>query len=166
MKITRRLGYQYIWIDSLCIIQHPSNTAYFHKEAVTMCDVYSNSSCNIAALGLGNDSGPPANSSSPVDYCYTNRNPLGYIPCRIVKSNENEAIYAGREQHRRLPNFCGNLLYSHELGYYKKDSYCPGFSISAPNSYTGSAAVTQSLKAVWSMANFQLSIVILLEPNF
>ena len=104
IKITRRLGYQYIWIDSLCIIQHPSDTSDFHKEAVTMCDVYSHSSCNIAALGLGNDSGPLAVTASPVDYCYTTRNPLGYVPCRLVKSNESEAIYVGREEYRRLPD--------------------------------------------------------------
>lgn len=103
MKITRRLGYRYIWIDSLCIIQDPSDTTDFEREAVTMCDVYSNSSCNIAALGLGNDSWPPEDTHSPVDFCFTNRNPLEYTACRIAQLNENEAIYVNLAQFTRLP---------------------------------------------------------------
>lgn len=108
MKITRRLGYQYIWIDSLCIIQDPSDTTVFQKEAVTMCDVYSNTSCNIAALGLGNDSMLPVDTYSPVDFCFTTRNPLEYVPCRIATPNENEAIYVSLEQYRRLPDSLRN----------------------------------------------------------
>lgn len=103
MKITRRLGYQYIWIDSLCIIQDPTDITDFEREAVTMCDVYSNSSCNIAAVGLGNDLGSSANTNSPVDFCFTSRNPLDYVPCRIAKLNKNEAIYVGLGEQAKGP---------------------------------------------------------------
>lgn len=44
---TRRLGYQYIWIDSLCIIQ--DSTKDWQLESQTMAQVYANSSLNIAA---------------------------------------------------------------------------------------------------------------------
>ncbi|KAK3402947.1 heterokaryon incompatibility protein-domain-containing protein [Sordaria brevicollis] len=103
MRITRRLGYRYIWIDSLCIIQDPSDTTDFQREAVTMCDVYSNSSCNIAALGLGNDSESPQDTRSPVDFCFTSRNPLEYISCKIAQLNKDEAIYVEATQYTRLP---------------------------------------------------------------
>lgn len=45
--ITRALGYRYLWIDSLCIIQDSED--WFH-EASTMGDVYSNSQCTLAAI--------------------------------------------------------------------------------------------------------------------
>ncbi|KAK3348995.1 heterokaryon incompatibility protein-domain-containing protein [Lasiosphaeria hispida] len=70
MEITRLLGYQYLWIDSLCIMQDSS--ADWDKEAVTMTDVYGNSSCNIAALGASGDAG-----------CFTARDPLALYPCLL-----------------------------------------------------------------------------------
>ena len=44
---TRELGYQYIWIDSLCIIQRDQDD--WAKEAAQMCSVYQNSVLTIAA---------------------------------------------------------------------------------------------------------------------
>ena len=45
--ITREMGIEYLWIDSLCIIQR--NAEDWAKESLTMGDVYANSYCNIAA---------------------------------------------------------------------------------------------------------------------
>lgn len=47
MVLTWRLGFQYIWIDSLCILQDDEEN--WRKEAATMASVYSNSSITIAA---------------------------------------------------------------------------------------------------------------------
>lgn len=47
--VTRRLGFRYIWIDSLCIIQDSADD--WAREALLMHLVYSNSMCNIAATG-------------------------------------------------------------------------------------------------------------------
>ena len=44
---TRTLGFRYIWIDSLCIIQ--DDGADWAAEAATMCDVYQYASLTIAA---------------------------------------------------------------------------------------------------------------------
>jgi hypothetical protein len=44
---TRKLGYRYIWIDSLCIKQDDS--ADWVAEAATMCDVYQYAALTIAA---------------------------------------------------------------------------------------------------------------------
>jgi hypothetical protein len=49
--ITRRLGYPYLWIDSLCIIQDDQSD--WEKECQKMCTVFENSSFTISALRAG-----------------------------------------------------------------------------------------------------------------
>jgi hypothetical protein len=44
---TRRLGVQYLWIDSICIIQGPGGD--FNEEAKKMEDVFSGAYCVLAA---------------------------------------------------------------------------------------------------------------------
>jgi hypothetical protein len=53
--ITRRLGFQYLWIDSLCIIQ--DSLTDWETESQKMAGIYGNSRCTIAALGSENDDG-------------------------------------------------------------------------------------------------------------
>ena len=48
VSITRRLGYRYLWIDSLCIIQDDKSD--WEKECQKMCTVFENSSFTISAL--------------------------------------------------------------------------------------------------------------------
>lgn len=48
MELVDKLGYRYIWIDCLCIIQDSSSD--WEQEARTMKDVYENSFCNISAI--------------------------------------------------------------------------------------------------------------------
>jgi hypothetical protein len=45
--VTRALGRQYLWVDSLCIIQGPDGD--FNEEATRMEEVYSGAYCVIAA---------------------------------------------------------------------------------------------------------------------
>jgi hypothetical protein len=53
---TRVLGFRYIWIDSLCIVQDDPDD--WSAEAATMCDVYSNATLTIAAAhAAGGDIG-------------------------------------------------------------------------------------------------------------
>ncbi|KAL9117158.1 MAG: hypothetical protein Q9187_006309 [Circinaria calcarea] len=47
--ITKKLGIQYLWIDSLCIIQGDSKD--WQHEAALMDNVYRNAVCNLSALG-------------------------------------------------------------------------------------------------------------------
>src|SRR5579862_1068655 len=44
---TARLGFSYIWIDSLCIIQDSKED--WERESLAMTDVYRNAQCTIAA---------------------------------------------------------------------------------------------------------------------
>jgi hypothetical protein len=47
LRITLELGFEYIWIDSLCIIQNSKED--WHREAELMGDIYRYSVCTIAA---------------------------------------------------------------------------------------------------------------------
>ncbi|KAG1734441.1 heterokaryon incompatibility protein-domain-containing protein [Suillus paluster] len=85
--ITRRLGYQYLWIDSLCIIQNsPSD---WRSESAIMGEIYANSTCTIAALTARN-----SHEGCFFDHA---RNPLFFRPCRVldrwyVEANSNVGV--------------------------------------------------------------------------
>ncbi|KAF2740329.1 hypothetical protein EJ04DRAFT_600351 [Polyplosphaeria fusca] len=49
ITVTRELGEQYLWIDSVCIIQHEDDYCDLNKEAKLMDEVYSSAHCTIAA---------------------------------------------------------------------------------------------------------------------
>ncbi|KAF3050800.1 hypothetical protein E8E11_000735 [Didymella keratinophila] len=68
---TRKLGFQYIWIDSMCIIQDDSDD--WAKEAATMCDVYQYATLTLAAAHApGGDIG-----------CFKKRDGLLNLPFHI-----------------------------------------------------------------------------------
>lgn len=48
MKSTRELGFKYLWVDSLCIIQ--DNQTDWEQQARLMGNIYANSSLNLAAV--------------------------------------------------------------------------------------------------------------------
>jgi len=47
VSITRKLGYRYLWIDSLCIVQNDKND--WHTQSAEMGLVYANAKCVISA---------------------------------------------------------------------------------------------------------------------
>ena len=53
ISITRSLGIRYLWIDSLCIIQH--DTSDWSREAARMSSVYANAYLTIAAANAKDD---------------------------------------------------------------------------------------------------------------
>ncbi|KAI9785191.1 MAG: hypothetical protein M1839_000829 [Geoglossum umbratile] len=55
IQITLRLGYSYIWIDSLCIIQ--DSPLDWATESAKMGNVYSNAVCTIASTGSSSGDG-------------------------------------------------------------------------------------------------------------
>lgn len=87
--ITHRLGFQYIWIDSLCILQDsPEDWA---KESITMVNVYRNSACTIAAL----------RAKDSYQGCFSTRSSLHHYPCRLTTGTE-ESIHVRMEPWRYL----------------------------------------------------------------
>jgi hypothetical protein len=83
ISVTRRLGYRYLWIDSLCIIQGSAED--WEREARTMKDVYSNAACVIAAISTWD-----SNESFFVD-----QNPLAASPCLVGVAGSGRGFLRG-----------------------------------------------------------------------
>ena len=54
IQITRGLGFRYLWIDSLCIIQDDPED--WRIESATMAQIYSNGACNLSATAASEGS--------------------------------------------------------------------------------------------------------------
>ncbi|CAG8972952.1 hypothetical protein HYALB_00001372 [Hymenoscyphus albidus] len=61
--VTKRLGFLYLWIDALCIIQDSPDD--WLRESSTMCDVYRGSTLNIAATASKDGHGGCFRSRAP-----------------------------------------------------------------------------------------------------
>lgn len=72
ISVTRRLGYQYLWIDSLCIIQD-SKEDWLH-EADSMREVYRNAKFTIAATAAWDSR----------EGLFRNQHPLEKSPCLVT----------------------------------------------------------------------------------
>lgn len=92
--ITQRLGYKYLWIDSLCIVQDSSSD--WSAQAALMADIFSNADLTIAALRAQN---------SDVG-CFAHRSPLARRPLRIATGQDNH-IYAWPKRADALEWGCG-----------------------------------------------------------
>jgi hypothetical protein len=99
IKITAKLGIQYLWIDSLCIIQGSKDD--WEKEAGQMQDVYSNSFLNIAATGAPDgrvgclfDRSPVFSKSTGITLSWDmNDKPSTYFPLVFVSQPELQETF-------------------------------------------------------------------------
>ena len=73
IAITRKLGYQYLWIDSLCIVQDSKED--WEAESLHMKRVY-----NMSTLTIGAARGADSHAG-----CFVTRQPLAHFPCRIAQ---------------------------------------------------------------------------------
>lgn len=74
VKVTRKLSFRYLWIDSLCIIQ--DNEFDWEQEAAQMCDIYRNATLTIGA----------AHASGGEGGCFFKIDGLRYLPL-VVELN-------------------------------------------------------------------------------
>jgi hypothetical protein len=81
INITRRLGYQYLWVDSLCIIQ--DSKLDWQTEAANMGTIYKESVLNIVAEGVFED------TNSILDGTRAPR-----CPVAVTWSSKHDAIQA------------------------------------------------------------------------
>ncbi|RMZ69352.1 heterokaryon incompatibility [Pyrenophora seminiperda CCB06] len=92
IHICRKLGYRYLWIDSLCIIQ--DSIQDWQKEATSMGSVYGNCAWSLAAVhGKDSDAG-----------CFSERNPLRYQHCSLPTDPPLVACLEGRSSRYHLPD--------------------------------------------------------------
>jgi hypothetical protein len=81
---TRALGYRYLWIDSLCILQDSSSD--MTEEIAAMSAIYSAAVCTIAATA----------SASPEGGCFREREPYYYNDCELFFSTNSYTYVAPR----------------------------------------------------------------------
>ena len=68
---TSQLGFRYLWVDALCILQDSIDD--WNIESISMCDVYNNAVCTIAA----------AKSWAASESMFVGQNPLAMTPCLL-----------------------------------------------------------------------------------
>lgn len=88
VRLSRFLRNEYIWIDSLCIIQ--GSTDDWIRESKMMASVYQHSKCNIAATA----------SRGPTEGCFYSRNPAVVSPLKIKSQYFGSYIFLDDETWR------------------------------------------------------------------
>lgn len=97
--ITLFLGCEYLWIDSLCIIQDSAED--WKREAAAMGNVYRYSLCTIAALG----------AKDPHGGCFVNRSALSFTPCQLFPDSATRTgVYAENWRSRGPHSSQGSYL--------------------------------------------------------
>ncbi|KAI1209917.1 heterokaryon incompatibility protein-domain-containing protein [Annulohypoxylon truncatum] len=81
VRLSRFLRNDFIWIDSLCIIQ--DSTDDWIRESQTMADVYQHSKCNIAATA----------SQAPSEGCFYPRDPTRLPPLEVMLSKKRYLFF-------------------------------------------------------------------------
>lgn len=92
MKVATKMCVQYIWIDSLCILQDSDKD--WRYEATKMGNYYANAYCNIAAANTNRENGGCFANRSPLD---TNRVLITATPvndCKQTLLCEPEVVLA------------------------------------------------------------------------
>lgn len=122
--ITRNLGFLYLWIDSLCIIQNDPRD--WETESVLMADIYGNSTVTIAASS-SKDSGVGCffsrDNASPVALEYRTDTELGNsVYVRRPLGGFTETVISG-PLNRRAWAFQERLLSKRILDYGKDQLY-------------------------------------------
>jgi hypothetical protein len=84
LQVTAWLGYQYIWIDSLCIQQDSKSD--WEREAATMGEIYRHSTCTIAATGAKDGDGG----------LFFERSAVAFTACPLFARENGELLYADR----------------------------------------------------------------------
>lgn len=94
--VTRALGLRYIWIDSLCIIQH--SVGDWERESSLMGSVYSGGTINIAADGA--EDGDQGFLSKKRPSCF---------PCTLPGKKSHGMLHMKASKRKRWVEYNGNL---------------------------------------------------------
>ncbi|KAH7413456.1 heterokaryon incompatibility protein-domain-containing protein [Cadophora sp. MPI-SDFR-AT-0126] len=92
IKITRKLGIRYLWIDSLCIIQDEPGQADWRRESGTMGSIYERAFCVIAATAARNGN----------EGCFVPRRPIDVVrmPADPLSGTDDYFYIASRDPNR------------------------------------------------------------------
>jgi hypothetical protein len=93
--ICRRLGFQYVWIDALCIVQDSINAEDWKRESANMANIYGNAALTIAASaamrtndGILSTAIPPTDLTCALPYNLPNgeKGAVYVVPYNISRS--------------------------------------------------------------------------------
>jgi hypothetical protein len=87
VEVCRAIGIEFLWIDSLCIIQEQESREDWAKEAPKMAFVYGDSRLNICA----------AAAEDSTQGCFKERHGLFFWPCPVVMFGQE--CYISHSQH-------------------------------------------------------------------
>lgn len=82
ISVSRNLGFRYIWVDSLCIVQDSKED--WAQESANMCDVYQGSHICVASL----------ESTSSDQGMFAIRDPLMYAPLLLGSMENGTRLFA------------------------------------------------------------------------
>ena len=107
ITVTRRLGVQYLWIDSLCIIQDSAQD--WEQESAKMADIYINAWFTIAATGAHDARGglfiPSEYRGQAVEIpCPGSAGEPNFIYARESRDQQNVAVDVAHRPHRATRN--------------------------------------------------------------
>lgn len=108
VTVTRQLGFDYVWIDALCIVQ--DDIEDWQREASLMGLVYQKASCNLGATASQLKTHWPGNLYHS-DGMFQSRSPakLALLNVQIVRNNHDENYWAFSDE--QLPRLhSGGLL--------------------------------------------------------
>lgn len=112
IRLSRFLGVNYLWIDSLCIIQDSPGGQDWKEESKTMTKIYQNSRCNIAASA----------STGPTLGCFYPRDPFLVHPMKITLCSAQKPDI-GRETDS--PDALQTYLFSNPLAWSENIEWAP-----------------------------------------
>lgn len=122
IRITRDLGYRYLWIDSLCIVQDDRDD--WAREAQNMPDIYGASTLTIAALSSADGFGGCRTGADDTKQRVTWRrvdvvNPEGHV--RFFEQNPTYWYKEYGDNPYKRESF-GQIHCGQEHGHCKKES--------------------------------------------
>ena len=94
--VTRALGFRYIWIDSLCIVQDSARD--WEKESSLMGSVYSSGAINIAA-----------DAAEDGDQGFLSKKRPSRFPYSLVDEKLHGTLYTKPSKRQRWMEYSGNL---------------------------------------------------------
>ena len=97
VSFTRQVGFAYLWIDSLCIMQ--DSQMDWELQAQKMSSVYAQAFCTISSCGSSNSDGG----------CFHDRNPLSYFRCNLLSQGRNSLSVTAKQLAKKCGTFTAEV---------------------------------------------------------